>query len=435
VSSPGDDAAVTVAVGALEDAASEPGSRVGPAEFVRVLMERGELARVRSPLKRVRTKGVTPPRISFMAESTKKGTLRWLVRSGGWRVRQVVTAKRRREGRIWATGIWEALDLRFSAATLELLAAAAAASQGPAPFLPKTDWLGALVPATLGDLIVFHIVLDALLEATPTPPEAKPPAPEPKAATPVPPGTRTRPASGGVRREASPPATPPPPAPAPDPTRAVHMERRRALLAISPLTALFRADEIFPVEKLGTQEGWTLAVAQATKLFTPLLAGDRALLLTYLDDALAIRWVEHDAQRRALPPGEAASRYLAFAAALEGFAAAARTAQRPDALRPLLRFFERYLVRFGQRESVARSFQQHSLAIPRVSDRARFLATVARVFAVSQVVASESERALSLPFVDRTEEEKVFVADVSEFTRSVLPELEAIRRELAGEVG
>jgi hypothetical protein len=60
---------------------------------------------------------------------------------------------------------------------------------------------------------------------------------------------------------------------------------------------------------------------------------------------------------------------------------------------------------------------------------------VARLFAVSRGIASEAERILALPFVDRTEEEKVFIADVSEFTRSIHPELEAIRRELAGEIG
>src|SRR5581483_9077283 len=109
--------------------------------------------------------------------------------------------------------------------------------------------------------------------------------------------------------------------------------------------------------------------------------------------------------------------------------------QRPDALRPLLRFFERYLVMFGQREAVAESFRTHSQTLVRASERARFLAQVARLFAVSRLIAAEAERILATPFVDRTEEEKVFVADVSDFTRSVLPELEAIRRELAGEVG
>ncbi len=435
---------------------------VGPAEFTRRLLERGELARVRGPLRRVKTKSA--PRIAFMKDAIVRGALRWLVRSGGWRVRQVVTGKRRREGRIWAANIWEALSVRYSPATLELVAAAAGWCQrdatahrkppaGPRPStleeianrssdpeleLPGPRALAGLVPATLGDLVVFHLAIDALLDACPIPPDDVRPAaaPAPKPVEPPPPPAPSRPRSptGGAATPA--PASPPTPSvPVRVGMRPAHLEKRRSLLALSSLTALYRADELLQGEKTGTNEGWAVGLAKAEKIFTPLVAGDRAALLTYLDDAVAVRWIEHEVARRALHATEAGDRYVDLACALEGFMAAASRAARPDALRPVLRFFERYLVKFGQREAVAAAFKSHAQSLVRASERARFLGQVARLFAVTRLVAAESERILATPFVDRTEEEKVFVADVSDFTRSVQPELEAIRRELAGEVG
>lgn len=407
---------------------------VGPAEFTRRLVERGELARVRGPLRRVKLQNA--PRIAFMKDAAIRGALRWLIRAGGWRVRQVVAGDRRREGRVWSTGIWEALAVSYSPATLELIAAAARWCQPAQTLLPLPPELTGLAPTTTGDLLVFHMTVDALLEATPVPHDERPAPPvEPKPVTPPPPGTRT--ARPTAKKEAAPP---PPPAPAPSPApgasaRNAHLERRRNLLAISPLTSLFRPDELLQGGKTSSNDGWCVGVARAEKAFAPLLQGDRASLLTYLDDTLAIRWIERETGRRALHAVEAGDAYVDLAAALEGFIGAARTAQRPDALRPLLRFYERYLIKFGQREAVALSFKNHSQSLVRASERARFLGQVARLFAVTRHVAAESERILATPFVDRTEAEKVFVADVSDFTRNVQPELEAIRRELAGEVG
>ncbi|MEZ0228552.1 MAG: hypothetical protein ACAI25_07985, partial [Planctomycetota bacterium] len=230
------------------------------------------------------------------------------------------------------------------------------------------------------------------------------------------------------------------PAPAPAPTtsasqRPAHLEKRRALLALSPLTSLYRADELLLGEKTSTHEGWTACHARAQKVYAPLVAGDRAALLTYLDDALAVRWIEREVARRLTHATEAGERYVDLACALEAFIVAALAAERPDALRPVLRFFERYLVKFGQREAVVLAFKNHAQSLVRASERSRFLGQVARMFAVTRLVAAESERILATNFVDRTEAEKVFVADVSDFTRNVQPELEAIRRELAGEVG
>jgi hypothetical protein len=403
-----------------KDALALPGegTAVGPAEFARRLLDRGEVARVRSPLRRVKVKDA--PRMRFLRETGIKACLRWLVRSGGWRTRHVVAGKRRREGRVWGQGIYEALDVRYSAACLELLAHVTTNAQTARPTFPPPSALGGVAPTTTGDLVFFHLVLDALVDSVPVPvPEAPPPAP-PEPPTPPQPGGRAK-KKASDKTDKPTPQAPPDPAP----MRAAFFARQREVIGLSPLTALFRAEEAFGEDSLEA----------ARRTFAPLVAGDRALLLSYLDDALAARWLARETVRRSLPAHEAGPRYVAFAAALEGLARAAREAARPDALRPLLRFFERYLVRFGQREAVCQAFKAQSLTLVRASDRARFLAQVARLFAVGRGLTTENERVLGLPFVERTEEEKVFVADVSELARTVLPELEAIRRELSAEVG
>ena len=415
---------------------------VGPAEFARRLLSRGEVAAVRGPLKRVRTKG-TPPRTLALKDMAIRATIGWIARSGGWQVRAVVSGGRRREGRIWASGIWEGIDLRFSAAALELLARSAAAAAQPQGFTLRRleSALAGLAPATVGDAILFHVVLEPLLDAA----LAREPAPKPqKPAEEEAPAPEPAPFRGATRIHArqldrpddkkkdekvekkKPVATPP--VPAPEPPRA------RAIIELSPWTALVRADEL---EAPASCKEDVQSRALYGKRFAPLVQGDRAVLLTYLDDSIARRWIAREAQRRATPIGAAgAQRYAAFACALEGLGEAALAAGRPDALRPISRFFEQYVVKFGQREAVSRDLRERvHAAIPLASDRAAALARVARVFESSRLLEATAERILDTPFVDRTEPEKVFVAEFQDRMRPVRPELEAIRRELSGEVG
>jgi hypothetical protein len=398
----------------------------GPADFVRRILERGDVVRVRGPLRRVK-KASLPPRIAFLRDATIKGVLQWLVRQGGWRSRTVVAGKRRREGRLWATGIFEALQLRYTPASMELLARAATwASQGGALTLPPPAETRGLAPETTGDLVLFHLVIDALLDL-PAPMERYSPidvAEVPSVAE----KARARP-----KKAAKEPAVEPKPPQVPAGFTA-EIERRRALLAISPLTALARADDPW-AEAIGTDAAFASGVLAAKKRLAPLVAGDRAVLLTYLDDALAIRWIEDEKRRRAVSLVEASRRYLALAATLEGLGRAAIEAGRPDALRPVARFFERWVLSYGQREAVLQDFRDRSMGLVKASDRAGFLAEVARLFGAVRPIAGEAERVLATPFVDRTEEDKVFIADIQELMRQVEPELEAIRRELAGVVG
>lgn len=459
---------------AQETAAPVAELGVGPAEFAHRLLSRGELAVVRGPLRRAKTKG-TPARIAAIRDMAVRATVGWLARQGGWQTRAVVAGGRRREGRLWASGIWDGLALSFSAASLELLVRTAAASAPPgaasappgadaasaptdAPSLARLvrAFEGIPVAATTGDLVLYHLVLEPVLDAAAageladrtgeTPSEGQPvsrpatPTPPPRP-TPAPPARQARP-TGRPAPTSGPSAAPPAPERPPEkaekrepaaPDAASEAARARTLIALSPLTGLLRAEEVeFPVAAADD----SAARAAFGRRFEPLVRGDRAVLMTYLDDAIAKRWLSREPQRRASFGAQGARRYAALAAALEGLAQAATAAGRPDALRPIARFFERYVLRFGQREAVSRDLRERVHAsVPLASERAALLGRVARLFEASRVLEREAERVLDTPFVDRSEEDKVYVADYQDRVRDLRPELEAIRRELSGEVG
>ena len=436
---------------------------VGPAEFTHRLLARREVAFVRGPLRRVKVRA-TPPRVKAMRDMAVRATIGWLARSGGWQTRAVVAGGRRREGRIWASGIWDSLALGFSPASIELLVRAAAASAQPGgATLGRLARAVEGIPAasTTGDLVLFHLVIGAYLDAglgvelvtdatSADTTSAEATSPESASPPPTPPPPRTPPlraARGSARAEVERAKTegaakpgdktadksPDKKEPArPDP--ATEAQRARALLALSPLTALCRADELdLP---LAAKDDAAARAAHARR-FEPLVRGDRAVLLTYLDDTIARGWIARESARRAGPLTAAtARRYAAMGAALEGLGDAALAAGRPDALRPIARFFEQYALRFGQREAVSRDLRERVHAsVPLASERASTLARVARLFEASRPLEATADRVLDTPFVDRTEEDKVYVADYQERLRDLRPELEAIRRELAGEVG
>jgi hypothetical protein len=404
-----------------------PEDATGPAEFARRLLATGEIAPVRGPLRRAKTSG-TPPRIAAIRDAIVRSTIGWLARSGGWQGRAVVAGGRRREGRVWASGIWESLQVSFSPASLELVLRSAVAASRPWGITLDSleQALAGLAPASTGDLLLFHVALEPLVAG------ARGPGPPERAETPT---EDERPARGArLDRKAASAEKRPASAPGSSETRA---RRVRALLARSPLTALFRADETEPPAG-ETERDDAAARAACAERFAPLVAGDRAVLLTYLDESLAKRWILRETARRAFAAGEIAEArrsYGALAAAFEGLVDAALAAGRPDALRPLARFYERYVVAFGQREAVASYFRQGVQSLTLASERAAALARVARIFSASRLLESAADRILDIPFVDRTEPEKVFVADYQERVRGIRPELEAMRRELAGEVG
>jgi len=497
-------------------------TRVGPTEFTRRLLQEGRRARVALPLER--RPAAPPPRTTWLAEALVKDALGWLCRRGGWRRRLVVVGGRRREGRFWAEGVAERLDLRFTALTLRLLVAAMEAPAGGLPPVPAELLEAARAafsgddPPT-GDLLAVHRLVDRLLAATPA-----------ASGVPAGGGDEDGEEAGGVERlaealgrlgetiknhraltlvtrdghvlasthsergqdgfrervlgwlgaaagarelEASgwrdlgkqrggrvlallleglpfwlllqlqPRARSVnvnqervaraverlrEGALSQGSTRALVAERRRReLLRLSPLSLAFRPEEH------GALDGEDTPADACQERLAALFRGDRAVLLSYLDDALARSWLAEEEARRRLPAREAQAAYAAAARGLHAFCAAGRA--RPDALRPVIRLLDLYLIRFGTRVPVVAAFREQARGFDRASEREAFLATVARLFALGRDVTRAAEDALATAFVDRTEEQKVLLTAYHELFKEVGPEIEAIRRELAGEIG
>lgn len=485
---------------------------VGPAGFLRALLERAERRPVPLPLTRAAAPGGAP-RLQWMAQAVRKDALGWLFRRGGWRKRLVVAGGRRREGRISDAGIWERLDVRFSPLPLQLAMAAAedaalALPAGPAALEAAAK--AGKVPA--GDVLALHRIVSALITASGVEGAARAlPEGEARAAVeglrkdlqcdvwivqrdgrqaaaalPVPPadvaealrgvdlpalagrGARSvpAPASGGpatnlwvvevpattalaiarTPHEARRTATDPWHrtgvgerlarlgrllAAAPAAARARALEgRRRALVAASPLTLALHLEELGEHVRDDGPEG----LAPAVTRLQPLLAGDRALLATYLDRTLSRAWLEEDALRRRLPAPEQRGRWSAAGRGLEAWVAACKA--RPDGLRPVMGFLRAYLHQHGNRAPVVEALRLAARAFDRASERDAYLLAASRLFAAGRAVSAVAMRVLDTPIVERTEEEKVFLGEWHEGFRGPLEgELEAIRRELAGEVG
>ena len=198
----------------------------------------------------------------------------------------------------------------------------------------------------------------------------------------------------------------------------------RELLLVSPLTLLFRPGALGGLEP-----------GPAREALTPLFVGDRPALLTWLDEALARAWLREETRRQALPPNRITAAWSAAGAGLDAVCSAAALAERPDALRPLVRFYDRFLVLHGTRVPVVQAVQSRAEALDRASDRETLRRAAASLFGPGRRITAAGERALGRAFVDRTEPERAFLVDYHETWRQIGPEIEAIRRELAGEVG
>ncbi|MGE0709708.1 MAG: hypothetical protein AB7N76_22200 [Planctomycetota bacterium] len=402
---------------------------VGPAGFTRDLLLGGAGAGlVPLPLGRAPAPGGSA-RVRWIADALRKDALRWLcgARGGGWRALQVVVAGRRRDGRIWDPAIWGRLGLRFTDAPLRLVVAVMESRWAPPPLDPE---LVALVGQRLaepdpptGDLLALHRLCERLLEqgggrgeaeqarcyvcGAPLVERGKAPAAREEEAGRARDGCRACDAPlAQSERE--------PPAP-----REV---RERALLALSPLTLLYRPEDA------------GLASSGAEGLFTPLFRGDRAALLSYLAPGLARAWIQEERRRRRAPAAVAQEGYRRAARGLAGYVAHAR--RRPDAFRPLIAFYRDYVLQaFGGRAPVVEALRERSRAFDRASERDAFLRDAGELFCFGRAIQARVDDALATPFVDRSEEEKVLLSDYHERFREVAPEVEAIRRELQGELG
>lgn len=362
----------------------------------------------------------------WIAEAVRRRALGWLLRSGGWRRRRVVVGGRRREARLWDPKVSERLDLRFTAGPLRLLVAAMEASPGlPSvpPSLRAEVCAGATGPEpATGDLLALHLLGEALLAGGVGRFGADGEGP-----------ARSE-AGGGALRERRPEAA--------GREDAQGEERAGAgasaegeedlvlsLRSLSPLGLAFDPEALGGLASPGEASEEALAACLA-----PLFRGDRPVLLSYLDDALARAWLAAEERRRRLAPEAAAASYRAFARGLRAYARAADA--RPDALRPLLAFFERYLVwSYGGRAEVVRSLREQARGLGSASARDAFLLAASELFALGSLLEERASSALAAPYVDRSEAEKVFLADYQERYRDLAPDVEALRRELAGVLG
>lgn len=199
---------------------------------------------------------------------------------------------------------------------------------------------------------------------------------------------------------------------------------RQALLRLSPLTLLLRPEEL-----------GALGPGPARDALAPLLVGDRPALLTWLDEHVARSWLREEAARQALTPARVGAAWSSAGAGLDAFVSATALVERPDALRPLVRFYARFLAHHGTRVPVVQAVQARAEALDRASEREALRQAAASLFAPGRRITAAGERALGRAFVDRSEPERSFLTDYHEVWRPIAPEIEAIRRELAGEIG
>lgn len=416
----------------------QEGRLTGPAGFTRRLLGRTEKAAVSLPLK-LRPAPGGAPRMVWIADAVKKDALGWLCRKGGWRHLQVVAGGRRREGRVWDARIFPSLGVRFTEAPLHLLVASMKTSVtyprvGAKLREQVTRSTQGEDPPT-GDLLALHRIVSSLRASAgrkgwrarhqgPRCPTCEGPLELPEA------GEERKGAGRGRGRTKKPERRPSRCPHCDTPLKASDFQARKtlpkaqleqALLQLSPLSLAFQP------ERLGQLDDPAARLA-------PLFLGDRAVLFSYLDDVLSRAWIEEEQRRRRMPPEEAQASYAASVRGLEAYVLAAEG--RPDALRPLIGFFEQYVIRrFGGRAPVTEALRRQAQVFNRASEREAFLRTAAGLFALGRRVSNAVENALAASFVDRSEAEKVLLAQYHERFRDVGPEVEAIRRELAGEIG
>jgi len=348
-----------------------------------------------------------------MADALRKDALAWLFgrQGGGWQELKVVVAGRRRELRLWDERVFPRLDLRFSERPLQLLVAAMESRWSPPPLPPELR--AAPKEVLTGDLVALHQLSDRLLKLARGPEVPRCPT---CASTFDPTGKGVRKKKGSCSGCGAKLPTAASEAPSP------RTERTSALLELSPLTQLFRPSQGERSE------------AKLSKAFAPLFRGERPVLFSYLAGSLAKAWLKEEQGRRRQSAERAQVSYTQSGrtfAAWVGLSSA-----RPDALRPLIEFYRSYILHFGGRAPVTESLREQSRTFDRVSERDGFLRAASELFVPGQAIQRAVDVALATSFVDRSEAQKVLLSEYHERYRGeVAVEVEAIRRELAGEVG
>lgn len=435
-------------------------AEVGPAEFVRRLVLDGEVETVRPPVTRSPGAG---ERTGYIAELLAKAVSGWVARSGGWRRRQIATSAGGRRGRvfgsarIWDAEVWPGLDLKPGAASMELAARLVELRATPTPAPPTDATFRRLVPATMGDVVAFHLMLEPLWWMySPEAPRASDQRVDPSArpGRPAQPrqqhrrvihvrgraaeahqaAARGRGQSGGEESEEEEAAQP----------VVAAARSAQAILRASPLTYLLHADS-FQAEYVdeggrpGEGEAWERERLAATERLAPLVTSDRATMFGFLDDMISRAWLDAEDTRRGMPVVESGIAYMALGCAFDGLVGAAVRAGRPDALRPILRFFERYFVRHGRGSTVAQTFVDKTAEVATQAAKQRYTFSVVVMFGSGSLVASLAD---GLPHpTERTAAQQVFLASLRDpggmgsDEDGVLEDLDEVDRALAALVG
>lgn len=427
-------------------------AEVGPAEFVRRLVTGGAIEGVRGPVSR--KAGSSAPRVAYLRDLAPRLVSEFLAKSGGWRKRDVVVGGKEfvhpNAQRIWSKDVWDRGDFKLSQPSWELMARVVEwrAGAGAGGALDGGIARG-LVPSTMGDIVWFHLVIDPLVSVV------------------------ARPTSGGLEGDGEdessddededeeeerpsrrkPKARPPRRgrgAAAPDADADAEATGDReaavdALLAASPLTALYRGDAFRADYGDGhdDSEAWESAVVAARRRLAPLVAKERALVLTYLDDAVARAWLEAEPARRSAGLDEARMRYASLAATIWGLLAACVDAKRLDAMRPAMRFFERYAVRFGRQQEIVPFFQTRAAELSQSHmGRQSYTRCVSLLFGAVGEINEEAEDVKGEPASLRTASQKAFIkafggdGDIdARGLDDLATDYEDVRAALADEIG
>jgi hypothetical protein len=202
-------------------------------------------------------------------------------------------------------------------------------------------------------------------------------------------------------------------------------------LILTALSQKFRKP--IPTEWLASSPLSILAQPQkATQaledVFDLLFLRNRALTLLFLDNYLSGEWLNAEMQRRDTlnqdwdSPALSSSReetassvmdgYQRTAETMSGFIAQAERSGNIDALSSLLLLFaEMSQLSPGQTFYL---YQKMSKVFGRSSEREAFLGAVGSFIGVGQKLVGVGERAISRPYVDKTEKDKVFLAHYHE---------------------
>ncbi len=365
------------------------------------LLTHGRLGDAPFRLETRKTDGGERVLAAWLQDALARAAVGFLVRGGGWMRRTVVVEGKRVEARLFDEPVASALALRFGEASLRAAILVVDIGRSAAP---RRRGLGELVgDAELGlaDAVCLHLVARAVTRATPASGRADPDVDRAAA-----PRARRFVAFGELLRRRSPIAT------------LFHPETREASAARASAAALapFGASEPF------------------------------ALAARYLEPALASRW--HRLATIAIERG-ATDDVLAIGDRCKTLVDIAIGARRHSLLVLGVRLAQLLLWPRGDTdpEDAASSF------VTAVEDKARgrfqsiheresFARAVADLLEPATIAGREARRIRQVPWLERTEEEKVLLADVQHEDRNLdgvdrplLDLASAVRRRLSGEVG